>query len=55
MQTLPNFSCISIQKITIYTITMPTDYDPELYWDEVAEHINKRDDLKTVAGDDEPY
>src|SRR5256885_15211933 len=30
-------------------------YDPEIYWDNVAQHINNRNDLKVIAGDDEPY
>jgi SAM-dependent methyltransferase len=30
-------------------------YDPEKYWDKVAENISARDDLKIIAGDDEPY
>jgi len=34
---------------------MPIDYDPEIYWDKVAEYINMRSNVKTIAGDDEPY
>lgn len=30
-------------------------YNPENYWDKVAEDISARDDLKVIAGDDEPY
>ena len=31
------------------------DYEPEKYWDKVAENVSIRDDLKIIAGDDEPY
>jgi SAM-dependent methyltransferase len=31
------------------------DYQPERYWDKVAENIGGRDDMKPIAGDDEPY
>jgi ubiquinone/menaquinone biosynthesis C-methylase UbiE len=34
---------------------MNKEYDPELYWDNVAQHINERPDQKIIAGDDEPY
>jgi ubiquinone/menaquinone biosynthesis C-methylase UbiE len=30
-------------------------YNPEKYWDEVAEHIINRSDNQKIAGDDEPY
>jgi predicted rRNA methylase YqxC with S4 and FtsJ domains len=30
-------------------------YEPETYWDKVAENIHSRDDIKIIAGDDEPY
>jgi len=30
-------------------------YRPETYWNKVAEKINIREDLKIIAGDDEPY
>ena len=30
-------------------------YNKEAYWDKVAEEISSRDDLKIIAGDDEPY
>jgi ubiquinone/menaquinone biosynthesis C-methylase UbiE len=30
-------------------------YNPETYWDNVANNINSRQDLKLIAGDDEPY
>ena len=30
-------------------------YDREAYWDKVAEEISSRNDLKIIAGDDEPY
>jgi ubiquinone/menaquinone biosynthesis C-methylase UbiE len=31
------------------------NYKPEAYWDQVAESISARDDMKIMAGDDEPY
>jgi len=34
---------------------MLKEYNPEIYWDNVAQHINSRNDLKVIAGDDEPY
>jgi 2-polyprenyl-3-methyl-5-hydroxy-6-metoxy-1,4-benzoquinol methylase len=34
---------------------MPSTYIPELYWDEVARQINRREGANLVAGDDEPY
>ncbi|MGZ4011729.1 MAG: class I SAM-dependent methyltransferase [Flavisolibacter sp.] len=34
---------------------MKQPYNPETYWDAVAENISIRPDLKIVAGDDEPY
>jgi ubiquinone/menaquinone biosynthesis C-methylase UbiE len=34
---------------------MTKSYNPEAYWDNVAENIHSRKDLKTIAGDDEPY
>jgi SAM-dependent methyltransferase len=34
---------------------MNSSYNPEQYWDEVAENISSRKDLKIIAGDDEPY
>jgi SAM-dependent methyltransferase len=34
---------------------MTRPYHPEKYWDEVAEQISSRKDLKIIAGDDEPY
>jgi ubiquinone/menaquinone biosynthesis C-methylase UbiE len=30
-------------------------YNPEIYWDNVAKSIAARNDLKIIAGDDEPY
>lgn len=30
-------------------------YDPESYWDMVAESIKERKDIQIIAGDDEPY
>jgi hypothetical protein len=34
---------------------MTKPYNPETYWDNVAENISFRQDLKIIAGDDEPY
>jgi ubiquinone/menaquinone biosynthesis C-methylase UbiE len=34
---------------------MSKSYDREKYWDEVAENITSRTDLRIIAGDDEPY
>lgn len=34
---------------------MTTQYNPESYWDAVAERIALRQHLKIIAGDDEPY
>lgn len=34
---------------------MTKPYNPETYWDTVAENISSRQDLKIIAGDDEPY
>jgi SAM-dependent methyltransferase len=34
---------------------MTENYQPEQYWDSVAESIDERGDLKIIAGDDEPY
>ena len=34
---------------------MNQPYNPEIYWDKVAENIASRNDLKLIAGDDEPY
>lgn len=34
---------------------MTEPYNPETYWDAVAAVIRSRQDLKTIAGDDEPY
>jgi SAM-dependent methyltransferase len=34
---------------------MTQPYNPETYWDRVANNINSRKDLKIIAGDDEPY
>lgn len=34
---------------------MTKPYNPETYWDTVAENISSREDLKIIAGDDEPY
>ena len=34
---------------------MTRPYNPETYWDTVAENISSRSDLKIIAGDDEPY
>ena len=34
---------------------MTKSYNPEIYWDTVAENIYSRKGLKTIAGDDEPY
>lgn len=34
---------------------MAKTYNPETYWDTVAENINARQGLKLIAGDDEPY
>lgn len=34
---------------------MTKPYNPELYWNAVAENISSRQDLKIIAGDDEPY
>jgi ubiquinone/menaquinone biosynthesis C-methylase UbiE len=34
---------------------MFNEYNPEIYWDNVARHIDSRNDLKIIAGDDEPY
>jgi ubiquinone/menaquinone biosynthesis C-methylase UbiE len=34
---------------------MPKVYTPETYWNNVAENISTRDELKIIAGDDEPY
>jgi ubiquinone/menaquinone biosynthesis C-methylase UbiE len=34
---------------------MTENYHPEQYWDSVAESIDGREDLKIIAGDDEPY
>lgn len=31
------------------------NYNPEKYWDEVAKQIDSRQDLKLIAGDNEPY
>ncbi|HEX2630295.1 MAG TPA: class I SAM-dependent methyltransferase [Chitinophagaceae bacterium] len=31
------------------------EYDPQHYWDDVAQHIGSRDDNNIIAGDDEPY
>ena len=36
-------------------LDMKKHYDPETYWDAVAENIDSRQDLKIIAGDDEPY
>ena len=30
-------------------------YNTEAYWDKVAQEIGSREDLKIIAGDDEPY
>lgn len=34
---------------------MNQTYNPETYWDKVAENIASRNDLNIIAGDDEPY
>jgi len=34
---------------------MTQPYNPETYWDTVAENISSRPGLKIIAGDDEPY
>ncbi len=34
---------------------MNQSYHPETYWDQVAQNISSRSDLKLIAGDDEPY
>ena len=34
---------------------MTKPYNPETYWDNVAETISSRQDVKIIAGDDEPY
>jgi ubiquinone/menaquinone biosynthesis C-methylase UbiE len=34
---------------------IPGKYIPELYWDEVARQIKRREGANLVAGDDEPY
>ncbi len=34
---------------------MSKPYNPESYWDEVAGEISSRNELKIIAGDDEPY
>lgn len=34
---------------------MNKPYNPENYWDKVAEQISSRNDLKIIAGDDEHY
>jgi ubiquinone/menaquinone biosynthesis C-methylase UbiE len=34
---------------------MSKQYHPEHYWDTVAENIKARENLKIIAGDDEPY
>ncbi len=34
---------------------MSQSYHPETYWDQVALNISTRNDLKLIAGDDEPY
>jgi ubiquinone/menaquinone biosynthesis C-methylase UbiE len=34
---------------------MNQPYHPEAYWDKVAGNISERDDVKFIAGDDEPY
>lgn len=34
---------------------MTKPYNLETYWDAVAENISSRQDLKLIAGDDEPY
>ncbi|MGZ5221305.1 MAG: class I SAM-dependent methyltransferase [Chitinophagaceae bacterium] len=34
---------------------MTQSYNPEAYWDNVAENIQSREDLRIIAGDDEPY
>jgi ubiquinone/menaquinone biosynthesis C-methylase UbiE len=31
------------------------NYEIEKYWNRVAENVSTRDDLKIIAGDDEPY
>lgn len=34
---------------------MKKNYNPELYWDQVAGQISRRPDANVIAGDDEPY
>jgi ubiquinone/menaquinone biosynthesis C-methylase UbiE len=34
---------------------MSNSYDRESYWNEVADNITSRKDLRIIAGDDEPY
>ncbi len=34
---------------------MSQAYHPETYWDQVAKTLAKRDDLKLIAGDSDPY
>lgn len=34
---------------------MEKNYNPELYWDQVAGQISRRPDANVIAGDDEPY
>ena len=34
---------------------MTKGYNPENYWDEVAGEISAREEIKVIAGDDEPY
>jgi SAM-dependent methyltransferase len=34
---------------------MSQTYHPETYWDQVAQNISARNDMKLIAGDDEPY
>jgi ubiquinone/menaquinone biosynthesis C-methylase UbiE len=34
---------------------MTNTYNPEKYWDQVAQQIDSREEVKLIAGDDEPY
>ena len=36
-------------------INKNNNYHPELYWSDVAERIDSRDERNIIAGDDEPY
>lgn len=46
---------IASGKINQLPASMPEEYDPEKYWDEVAQQISVRTDGKVIAGDDDPY